>query len=200
MDKYRKAKQQIEEAAPGTIFVVNDMGVDVFSAGLALKDKVRAGEVKFVAPNIFRKPKISSFLNMEVPVSPDEVVPILARINGWTVIPSEYHCQNMLGLSTQVPAHYNYTSTGPDTVIQIGGHIVIFEHCGERYMTELSGRARLLIHAMSGEVLFDCTDAWESAKRVLLDTDKEQLREHMDCVPEWMKPEICKLLEGTNNV
>ena len=66
-------------------------------------------------------------------------------------------------------------------------------------MTDLSGRALLLIHAMSGEALFDCTDAWERAKRVLLDTDKEQLRERIDCVPEWMRPEIFKLIGGADN-
>lgn len=190
MDAYERTCKRIEEAAPGELLVANEMGFDIAQVMYAMRDEARKGCIEYVAPNIFRKPLHSQRLNVDVPVGPYEVVPIIARLNHWTVIPSENHCLNMLGLSTQVPAFYNYTSTGPDTIIQIGGHLVSFQHCGERYLTELSGRARLLVHAMSGCEQFDCSLYWERANRGLLEEDKQQLRQHMGCVPEWMLPQM----------
>lgn len=195
MDAYKLASKMIDELPPGELLVATEMGLDIAQVMYAMRDKVRNGCVECVAPNIFHKPMHSQLLNVDVSVSPYEVIPVVARLNNWTVIPSENHCLNQLALSTQVPAFYNYTSTGPDTLMQIGAHLVSFRHCRERYMTELCGRARLLVHAMSRCEQYDCSLYWERAKRVLLKEDKQQLRQHMDCVPEWMRSHIEDLIK-----
>ncbi len=111
-----------------------------------------------------------------------------ARENGWTIIPSENHALNALGLDTQVPAKIVFTSTGPDSTCKIDGLTVRFDHSDERYLTELQGRAQLLIHAMSWLEHFYATDKWQRASELLNEEEKQHLREHLDCIPAWMLP------------
>ena len=52
----------------------------------------------------------------------------VARKFGWRIQPSGPAAQNIIGLSTQVPAHIVYRSDGPERSYQIGKTPLVFEH------------------------------------------------------------------------
>ena len=57
----------------------------------------------------------------------DQVARGLARKFRWRIQPSGPVAQNLIGLSTQVPATYKYLSDGPDRSYQIGNTTLTFE-------------------------------------------------------------------------
>jgi hypothetical protein len=58
----------------------------------------------------------------------DQVAHALARKFGWRIQPDGAVAQNLLGLSTQVPARAVYLSDGPNRAYRIGNTTVVFEH------------------------------------------------------------------------
>lgn len=182
----------IEKAPPGTVIVANDIDGNLEEVVEALHCGVKTFNIEYVCKNIFFKPRYSELLQKYVYAAPSDVVYHIAKVNDWTIIPSELHCLNVLGLSTQVPAQNVFTSTGPICFFNINGLSLHFEHSNERYLTELGGRARLFIHAMASLKGFDTSLEWDRAQKLLSEEDKEELRRHLDCVPTWIIPELKK--------
>ena len=95
---------------------------------LALHRLVRKGEIRRVVRGLYDYPRFSALLNQELSPNIDQTAQALARKFGWRIQPSGPTAQNLLGLSTQVPARIVYLSDGPDRSYRIGNTALVFEH------------------------------------------------------------------------
>jgi hypothetical protein len=94
----------------------------------ALHRLERKGKIRRVIRGIYDYPRFSELLGQELSPDIDQVAHALARKFGWRIQPSGAMAQNLLGLSTQVPARAVYLSDGPDRTYDIGNATLAFEH------------------------------------------------------------------------
>ena len=85
------------------------------------------GTIRRVIRGIYDYPRFSDLLNQPLSPDIDEVAQSIARKFGWRIQPSGAMAQNLLGLSTQVPARAVYLSDGPDRTYQIAKTSLVFE-------------------------------------------------------------------------
>ena len=105
-------KKHLSQAQEGSLFSINEL-VNYASYGTAKKVLQRMeknGEIVRVIDGIYSKPKFSKLLNKNVPSSIPDVANKIAEKFAWNIIPSGDIALNMLQLSTQVPACYEYLS------------------------------------------------------------------------------------------
>jgi hypothetical protein len=95
---------------------------------IALHRLLAKGTVRRVMRGIYDYPRHSELLNATVSPNIDEVAKALARKFGWRIQPTGAAAQNLLGLSTQVPAAYIYLSDGPDRSYKINRTTLKFKH------------------------------------------------------------------------
>ena len=66
----------------------------------------------------------------------------------WTIAPSGAAALNMLGLSTQVPAHWSFVSNGPYRSFSFGNITIEFRHCSSKEISGMSYQTTLVIQAI----------------------------------------------------
>ncbi|MCK4341610.1 MAG: hypothetical protein KAY37_07805 [Phycisphaerae bacterium] len=95
---------------------------------IALHRLQAKGTIRRVMRGIYDYPRYSDLLETEMSPDIDQVAGAMARKFGWRIQPSGPAAQNLLGLSTQVPATYVYLSDGPDRSYDINGTTLTFKH------------------------------------------------------------------------
>lgn len=95
---------------------------------VALHRLLAGGTIRRVIRGIYDYPRHSDLLGSDVSPDIDQVAAALARKFGWRIQPSGPAAQNLLGLSTQVPAAYVYLSDGPDRSYDVNGTKLKFKH------------------------------------------------------------------------
>jgi len=93
-----------------------------------LNRREKEGLIRRVIRGIYDYPRHSDFLKAKVSPDIDQVAHALARKFAWRIQPDGATAQNLLGLSTQVPARAIYLSDGPDRTYAIGKTSLAFEH------------------------------------------------------------------------
>jgi hypothetical protein len=84
------------------------------------------------------------------PTSPDidQIAHALARKFAWRIQPNGATAQNLLGLSTQLPAHAVYLSDGPDRSYTVGRTKLDFEHTALKEAGFKLPESRLIVQAL----------------------------------------------------
>lgn len=84
------------------------------------------------------------------PVSPDidKIADALARKFGWRIQPDGATAQNLLGISTQVPAREVYLSDGPNRSYKLRKTILAFEHTVLKEAGFKLPESRLVVQAL----------------------------------------------------
>ncbi|MCU1238901.1 MAG: hypothetical protein JWP63_6868 [Candidatus Solibacter sp.] len=83
----------------------------------------KEGLIRRVLRGIYDYPRHSNLLQKPVSPDVDQVAHALARKFAWRIQPDGATAQNLLGLSTQVPARVVYLSDGPNLTYRIGPRI-----------------------------------------------------------------------------
>jgi hypothetical protein len=78
----------------------------------------------------------------------DQVAHALARKFAWRIQPDGATAQNLLGLSTQVPARVVYPSDGPDRSYTVGRTKLAFEHTALKEAGFKLRESRLIVQAL----------------------------------------------------
>jgi hypothetical protein len=116
------------------------------------------------------------------PTSPDidQIAHALARKFAWRIQPNGATAQNLLGLSTQLPAHAVYLSDGPDRSYTVGRTKLDFEHTALKEAGFKLPESRLIVQALRAfgegritpKVITQIRRQFDSAlrQRILLDT------------------------------
>lgn len=148
---YGKIKERIENSESNTIFITADF-IDiasVYAANGALRRLTKDGAIDQIMRGVYNKPKYNKKLKRRIPPSPNDIAKAISRNYGWTIIPSGNTALNMLGLSTQVPAQWEYVSDGPYKNYNIDDKTSIrFRHTANKEITKLSYDTALLIQAL----------------------------------------------------
>jgi uncharacterized protein DUF6088 len=95
---------------------------------LALHRLQQRGEIRRAMRGIYDYPRFSELLGQELSPDIDQVARALARKFGWRIQPSGPAALNLLGLSTQVPARFQYFSDGPDRCYEVAGTCLSFRN------------------------------------------------------------------------
>jgi hypothetical protein len=114
----------------------------------ALSRLTRQRTIRRVLQGIYDYPSFSALLNAPSSPDPDAIARTIARANGWTVLPTGDTALNLLGLSTQLPAQYQYLSDGPSKRYAWQGGTLVFKHRTNKETTILSYRTALLVQAL----------------------------------------------------
>lgn len=67
---------------------------------------------------------------------------------GWAILPSGETALNLLGISTQVPAQWQYFSDGPSKTYERQAGTLAFKHRPNKETTLLSPKTALLVQAL----------------------------------------------------
>jgi len=142
--------KRIEASPKGKSFVLSDFA-DLGSYDAVKKAVSRLaaeGKLTRVQRGIYQKPNYNEFLKQDVSLSPREVAEAIARAYGWHIVPSGEAALNQMGLSTQVPAVYEYVTDGPHKTIRHHQFVIKFKRRTNREISEISPKSALLIEAI----------------------------------------------------
>lgn len=155
----------------------------------ALSRLVRAGRLRRVSRGVYEVPRSSTFLKLPSRLPTDRVMQAWARRNGVRLIPSGSRAANLLRLSTQVPAKWEYYTNGPTRTVVIDGTPVRLKHRGPRVMNVKGQMSAAVIEALR-YIGKDRAGDQEvrRLKSLLSDKDKAQLGRDLHFAPVWMRP------------
>ncbi len=114
----------------------------------ALDRLTRRGTIRRVMRGVYDYPRYSKLLDKQAGPDPDGIARAIARAHGWTILPSGNTALNLLGLSTQVPAKWEYFSDGPTKTYSWDGGKLSFKHRANKETTVLSPKTALLVQAL----------------------------------------------------
>ena len=108
----------------------------------------KEGLIRRVIRGVYDYPRHGEVLRKTVTPDLDQVAHALARKFAWRIQPDGATAQNLLGLSTQVPARVVYLSDGPNRSYSIGNTTLAFEHTALKESGFKLRESRLLVQAL----------------------------------------------------
>ncbi len=87
---------------------------------MALKRLADEGTIRRVMRGIYDYPRYSDLLKQNVAPDIHQIAQALARKFGWRIQADGASAMNLIGLSTQVPSQFNFTSDGPSRTYEVG--------------------------------------------------------------------------------
>lgn len=114
----------------------------------ALSRLADEGTIRRLMRGVYDYPAFSTLLNAPASPDPDAIARAIARAHGWTILPSGETALNLLGLSTQVPAQWQYFSDGPSKTYKWASGTLIFKHRANKETTVLSPKTALIVQAL----------------------------------------------------
>ena len=171
-------KNHISLAQKGYLFSISELlnYASYDTAKKTLQRMEKNGDIVRVIDGIYSKPKFSKLLNKNVPSSIPDVANKIAEKFAWNIIPSGDVALNMLHLSTQVPACYEYLSNGPYREYEIYGMKLKFKHTTNRLLGGMSFKSALVVQAFKSLGEENITpEILQTLKDVLTADEKIQL-------------------------
>ncbi len=149
-DTNKRILQRIYGHGRGWVFIPKDF-LDIASSD-AVRQTIsrlkKQGIIRRLMQGVYDYPSFSNLLNAPSSPDPNAIARAIARANGWTILPTGDTALNLLGLSTQVPAQYQYFSDGPSKRYAWQGGTLVFKHRTNKESTSLSPRTALLVQAL----------------------------------------------------
>lgn len=142
--------KRIADAPYGAAFTIADFTdiADYETAKKSIARLEKKGTLRRVLRGVYDKPQFSALLQEYAAPDPNQIAEAIAKSHNWTISATGSTALNMLGLSTQVPAKWEYISSGPYKHYQFGNTIINFEHRSDNQLSGMSHETRLLIQAI----------------------------------------------------
>ncbi len=115
---------------------------------LTLYRREKEGLIRRVIRGVYDYPRHSQLLRKSVTPDLDQVAHALARKFAWRIQPDGATAQNLLGLSTQVPARVVYLSDGPNRLYVVGKTTLAFQHTALKEAGFKLRESRLVVQAL----------------------------------------------------
>lgn len=201
MDSFiSKMNNRIIKEPYGKCFVVSDF-TDIMDYETAKKNIARLekkGILRRVVRGVYDKPKYSKLLNEYITPDINEIALALARNYNWTIAPSGNTALNLLGLSTQVPANWEYISTGPYRSYDIGKAKLHFAHRANKTIEGMSWKTAMVIEALKAIGKDEVDDKTiNQLRRRLTKPDKANLLTEARHTTNWIYSMIKKICQNT---
>lgn len=141
---------RIQSAEKGSAFTAKDF-LDLASYEAAKKSLLRlanAGTLRRILRGVYDWPAHSPVRKGPASPSPDAIARAIARAHGWTLVPAGDTALNLLGLSTQIPAQWQYYSDGPTKCYEWDGGRILLKRRANKETTGLSPKTALVVQAL----------------------------------------------------
>lgn len=145
-----KIRERITGSKEGTIFVTSDFKdiAERTTIKMALSRLCDEQIIRRVMHGVYEYPEYNNLLQEFIAPSPNKIAQALARNYGWTIVPCSDTALNLLGLSTQVPNVWSYSSDGPYKSYEFDNIPLKFKHTTNKEITRISYKTALVIQAL----------------------------------------------------
>lgn len=149
-DYLKQIEERITAAPKGTAFVASDFLDIADSAAVrkALSRLAESGKIRRIIRGVYDCPRFSMLLQEYEAPNIEQTAKAIARNYGWHIAPCGDAALNLLGLSTQVPAVWQYVSDGPYREYDIGKIRLKFKHTSNKDLAGQSYETALLTQAL----------------------------------------------------
>ena len=183
------------------VFFANDF-LDVASNATVrqiLKRLADEDKIKRVIDGFYYNPKYSELIGEYEAVSIHELALAIARKYNWNIAPYNSTALNLLGLSTQVPTHYKYISSGRYKEYKIGDSILEFKKVNPGEIANMSLKSATVIQAIKSLGKENITnEVIQKIRESLTEKERTDLMNESKSVPAWIYEVIREICEGKN--
>ncbi|HEQ4236905.1 TPA: hypothetical protein VGX80_001905 [Streptococcus pyogenes] len=196
-----KISDKINDFESNKVFFANDF-LDIASyetARKTLNRMVNERKIKRVIDGFYYNPRYSELIGEYETVSIHELALAIARKYNWNIAPYNSTALNLLGLSTQVPTHYKYISSGRYKEYKIGDTILEFKKVNPGEIANMSLKTATVIQAIKSLGKEDITsEVIQKIRENLSEKERIDLMNESKSVPAWIYEVIREICEGKN--
>ena len=196
-----KISDKINDFDSHKVFFANDF-LDVASNATVrqiLKRLADEDKIKRVIDGFYYNPKYSELIGEYEAVSIHELALAIARKYNWNIAPYNSTALNLLGLSTQVPTHYKYISSGRYKEYKIGDSILEFKKVNPGEIANMSLKSATVIQAIKSLGKENITnEVIQKIRESLTEKERTELMNESKSVPAWIYEVIREICEGKN--
>ena len=183
------------------VFFANDF-LDIASNATVrqiLKRLADEDKIKRVIDGFYYNPKYSELIGEYEAVSIHELALAIARKYNWNIAPYNSTALNLLGLSTQVPTHYKYISSGRYKEYKIGDTVLEFKKVNPGEIANMSLKTATVIQAIKSLGKESITnEVIQKIRKNLSEKERIDLMNESKSVPSWIYEVIREISEGKN--
>ena len=183
------------------VFFANDF-LDIASNATVrqiLKRLADEDKIKRVIDGFYYNPRYSELIGEYEAVSIHELALAIARKYNWNIAPYNSTALNLLGLSTQVPTHYKYISSGRYKKYKIGDTILEFKKVNPGEIANMSLKTATVIQEIKSLVKENITnEVIQKIRKNLSEKERIDLMNESKSVPSWIYEVIREISEGKN--
>ena len=171
------------------VFFANDF-LDIASYETArkiLNRMVKEGKIKRVIDGFYYNPRYSELIGEYEAVSIHELALAIARKYNWNIAPCSSTALNLIGLSTQVPTHYKYISSGRYKKYTIGDTVLEFKKVNPGEIANMSLKTATVIQAIKSLGKENINrEVIRKIREYLTEEEISDLMDEAKSVPSWI--------------
>lgn len=194
-----KISDRINSFEANKVFFANDF-LDIASNATVrqiLKRSADEGEIKRVIDGFYYNPRYSELIGEYEAVSIHELALAIARKYNWNIAPYNSTALNLLGLSTQVPTHYKYISSGRYKEYKIGDTILAFKKVNLGEIANMSLKTATVIQAIKSLDKENINDqVIQKIRENLTEKERTDLMNESKSVSSWIYEVIREICEA----
>lgn len=195
----KKILERILTYSQGATFITSDFLdlAETPAINKALSRLAKENNIRRVIQGVYDRPYYSETFKEYLAPNMEEIAKAIARNYKWTIVPQGELALNLLGLSTQVPAHWVFLSDGPYRNYVIGNRELQFKHTTNKDITNISYRSSLVIQALKALEKTQITEAiLQKLHTILSNEDLDNLLRESQYGTTWIYEVIKTLKEG----
>ena len=194
-------KNRINDFDNRKVFINNDF-LDIAgneTVRRTLNQLVSENKIKRVINGFYYNPSYSELIGEFEVVSIHELALAIARKYNWNIAPYNSTALNLLGLSTQVPTHYKYISSGRYKEYKIGDTVLEFKKVNPGEIANMSLKTATVIQAIKslGKENINA-QVMQKIRENLTQEERTDLMNESKSVPSWIYEVIREISEGKN--
>ena len=194
-------KNRINDFDSRKVFINNDF-LDIAgneTVRRTLNQLVSENKIKRVINGFYYNPIYSELIGEYEAVSIHELALAIARKYNWNIAPYNSTALNLLGLSTQVPTHYKYISSGRYKEYKIGDTVLEFKKVNPGEIANMSLKTATVIQAIKSLGKENITnEVIQKIRENLTEKERKDLMNESKSVPSWIYEVIREISEGKN--
>ena len=194
-------KNRINDFDSRKVFINNDF-LDIAgneTVRRTLNQLVSENKIKRVINGFYYNPIYSELIGEYEAVSIHELALAIARKYNWNIAPYNSTALNLLGLSTQVPTHYKYISSGRYKEYKIGDTVLEFKKVNPGEIANMSLKTATVIQAIKSLGKENITnEVIQKIRENLSEKEITDLMNESKSVPAWIYEVIREISEGKN--
>lgn len=196
-----KIEERINNTYSNQVFSANDF-LDIASNVTVrgtLNRLANENKIKRMINGFYYKANYNELLDDYEAVSIHELALAIARKYNWNIAPYNSTALNLLGLSTQVPSHYKYISSGRYKEYNIGDTILEFKKVSPGEIANMSIKTATVIQAIKSLGKDNITDdVILKIRKNLSVKEKEDLLRDTKSTSSWIYEVIRKICVDKN--